>query len=153
MVVRTSALHAGEVLARLILDRRCSNIAIRRRQMMTKVAILPVPTEGGGISYRALAEDKQSQGKTAGEALDALTLKLSNDKAGTLIIVQSQRPDVFFDAAQQQRMAELMKHWRSARDRGETLPDEEQAELEALVEAELRASAYRTDALANDLQI
>jgi hypothetical protein len=64
-----------------------------------------------------------------------------------LIIVQSQRPDCFFDAAQQQRLAELMERWRLARDRGETLPFEEQSELEALVETELRASADRTDAL------
>jgi hypothetical protein len=72
---------------------------------MTKAAILPVPTESGGIFYRAPAGDKRSQGKTAGEALDALTLQLSDDKAGTLIIVQSQRPDCFFDAVQQQRLA------------------------------------------------
>jgi hypothetical protein len=37
---------------------------------MIRVAILPVPTERGDISYRAVAGDKQSQGKTAGEALD-----------------------------------------------------------------------------------
>ncbi len=120
---------------------------------MTKVAILPVPTGKGGISYRALAGDKRSQGKTAGEALDALTLQLSDDKASTLIIVQSQRPDCFFDAAQQQRLAELMERWRLARDRGEILSVEEQSELEALVKTELRASADRTDALVNDLKI
>ncbi len=120
---------------------------------MTKVAILPVPTGKGGISYRALAGDKRSQGKTAGEALDALTLQLSDDKASTLIIVQSQRPDCFFDAAQQQRLAELMERWRLARDRGETLSVEEQSELESLVKTELCASADRTDALVNDLKI
>lgn len=120
---------------------------------MTKVAILPVPTESGGIFYRALSGDKRSQGKTAGEALDALTLQLSDDKAGTLVIVQSQRPDCFFDAVQQQRLAELMEHWRLSRDRGETLPAEEQSELEALVETELLASANRTDALADGLKI
>ncbi|MDM8524294.1 hypothetical protein QUF80_13070 [Desulfococcaceae bacterium HSG8] len=120
---------------------------------MTKVAILPVLSERGSISYRALAGDKRSQGKTAGEALDALTLQLSDDKASTLIIVQSQRPDCFFNAVQQQRLAELMECWRLARDRGETLPAEEQSELEALVETELRASADRTDALVKDFKI
>jgi len=119
---------------------------------MTKVAILPVLTGRGGIYYRALAGDRRSQGKTAGEALDALTLQLSDDKTGTLVIVQSRRPDCFFGAVRQQRMAELMEHWRLARDRGETLPAEEQSELEALVETELRASADRTDALANELK-
>lgn len=119
---------------------------------MTKVTILPVSTKSGGISYRALAGDKRSQGKTAGEALDALTLQLSDDKSSTLIIVQSQRPDCFFDAVQQQRLTELMEHWRFARDRGETLSTEEQSELDALVENELRATTNRTDALVKDLK-
>jgi len=79
-----------------------------------------------------------------GEALDALTAQLSEDDTGTLVIVQNQRPDHFFDAVQQQRMAELMEHWRAARDRGETLPTDEQSELEAMVEAELLASKDRT---------
>ena len=121
-------------------------------KLMTKVAILPVPTERGGISYRALAGDKRSLGRTAGEALDALTIQLSDDKAGTLVIVQNQLPDCFFDAAQQQRLAELMERWRLARDRGETLPFREQSELETLVKSELRASADRTDALVKDLK-
>ena len=119
---------------------------------MTKVAILPVPTESGGISYCALAGDKRSRGKTAGEALDALILQLSDDNASTLIIVQNQRPDCFFNAIQQQRLAELMEHWRLARDKGDVLSAEEQSELEALVETELRASADRTDALLNELK-
>lgn len=119
---------------------------------MTRVAILPVPTEKGDISYRAVAGDKHSQGKTAGEALDALTAQLSEEEASTLVIVQSLRPDRFFNAAQQQRLAELMGRWRAARDRGETLPDDERAELEALVETELRAAAIRAAALADELR-
>src|SRR3712207_5541114 len=103
---------------------------------MTRVAILPIPTDKDSISFRAVAGDKQSQGKTAGEALDALTAQLSEDETSTLIIVQSLRPDRFFDAAQQQRLAELMERWRVARDKGEALPAKEQIELEALVEAE-----------------
>jgi hypothetical protein len=54
---------------------------------MTRVAILPVPTERGIVSYRAVAGAKHSQGSTVGEALDALTPQLSIDEAGTLIIV------------------------------------------------------------------
>jgi len=119
---------------------------------MTRVAILPIPTGRGDVFYRALTRDKRSQGKTAGEALDALTVQLSKDEAGTLIIVQTQRPDSFFNALQQQRLAELMKHWRIARDKGETLPVGEQSELDALVETELRASADRTDALVNEIK-
>lgn len=119
---------------------------------MTKVAILPVPTEKGSVSYCAVAGDKQSHGKTAGEALDALTAQLSEDEAGTLVIVQSLRPDRFFNAAQQQRLAELMGRWRAARDKGETLPVDEQSELEALMQAELRATADRVAALADELR-
>jgi hypothetical protein len=118
---------------------------------MTKVAILPVPTGKGGITYTAVAGNKRSYGATAGEALDALTAQLSGDDNGTLIIVQSRQPDRFFDAAQQQRLAELTDRWRSARDQGQTFPAEEQAELEALVEAELRAAAARAAALADEL--
>ncbi len=89
---------------------------------MTKVSILHIPTEKGNFSYRALAGERQSHGRTAGEALYALTTKLSEDESGTLIIVQSLRPDRFFSAAQQQRLTELMGRWRTARDKGETLP-------------------------------
>ena len=118
---------------------------------MTRVAILPIPTEQGDVSYCAMAGDKQTQGKTAGEALDALTAQLPEDEAGTLIIFQSWRPDRFFGASQQQRLAELMEHWRMARDMGDSLEPDEQSELEALVDAELRASADRAAALANEL--
>ena len=68
---------------------------------MTKVAILPVPSETGEVSYCAVAGDKHSQGKTAGEALDALTPQLSVAESGTLIIVQNLRPDRYFTADQQ----------------------------------------------------
>lgn len=118
---------------------------------MTRVAILPVPTEKGGITYTAVAGSKRSCGKTAGEALDALTAQLSGEENGTLIIVQSQQPDAYFNAAQQQRLAELTNRWRTARDQGQALPPDEQAELDALVEAELQASAARAAALADEL--
>ena len=69
-----------------------------------------------------------------------------------MVIIQSRRPDQFFSAAQQQRLAELMVKWRSARDTGASFSKEEQTELEALVEAEIRASAARTSALADELR-
>ena len=119
---------------------------------MTKVAILPVPAEQGDLSYHAIAGAKHAEGKTAGEALDALTAQLSADEASTLVIVQSLRPDQFFTAAQQEQLAALMARWRTARDQGDTLSVDEQAELEALIEVELRASAARTAALADALR-
>ena len=118
---------------------------------MTKVAILPIPNEQGTLSYRAIAGEKHAQGKTAGEALDALTAQLSADEASTLIIVQSLPPDRFFTAAQQQRLDALMARWRTLRDQGVTMPADEQAELEALIAAELQASAARAAALADAL--
>lgn len=114
---------------------------------MTKVEILPVPTTAGETAYHALAGNKQSHGKTAGEALDALAAQLQDDEAGTLVIVQHHRPDTFFGEAKQRRLAELMARWRSLRDSEDTLSAEEQAELEALVEEEIRASADRTATL------
>jgi hypothetical protein len=40
---------------------------------MTTVAILPISDASGESIYREIAGDKQSIGRTAGEALDALT--------------------------------------------------------------------------------
>jgi len=119
---------------------------------MTKVAILPEPAESGQVTYRAIAGRQQSTGKTAGEALDALTASLPEGEAATLVIVQHQRPDQFFTAEQQTRLNELMARWRSVRDRSAGLPPGEQAELDALVEAEVRAAGERTTALLRELE-
>ncbi|CAD5938909.1 hypothetical protein NO108_02166 [Planktothrix rubescens] len=40
-----------------------------------------------------------------------------------------------------------MNLWRAARDRGQTLSSKQQAELETLVEAELKVATFRTSAL------
>ncbi|HEX6985751.1 MAG TPA: hypothetical protein VF170_10250 [Planctomycetaceae bacterium] len=117
---------------------------------MTLVAILPEPTDDG-VAYRAIAGTKQSLGKTAGEALDALTNQLPEEESGTLVVVQSQQPDQYFTAEQRRRLTELMDRWRAARDLSSSLPADEQAELDALADAELRASAARAAALARDL--
>jgi hypothetical protein len=117
---------------------------------MTRVAILPIPTETG-VAYCAVAGDKRSQGATAGAALDALTAQLPPDGTDTLVIIQSHRPDQFFDKTQQERLAELMARWRSAQETGTAWSEAEQAELKALVEAELRASAARAAAIADEL--
>jgi hypothetical protein len=118
---------------------------------MTTVAILPVSDASGKRSYRAVAGDKQSTGKTAGEALDALTAQLEGTELGTLLIIQSFRPDWFFSAEQQQRLSNLMNLWRTARDRGQILSPEQQSELDSLVEAELKAATARTAALVQQL--
>jgi hypothetical protein len=118
---------------------------------MTRVAILPVPTESGDLLYQAVSGVKHSQGNTAGEALDALTVQLPEDEAGTLVIVQNLRPDPLFGASQQERLATLMARWREARDKGVTMSPDDLAELGALVDAELRASSRRAGMLADEL--
>jgi hypothetical protein len=91
---------------------------------MTKVAILPIPTQQGDLSA---------------------------DETSTLVVVQNLRPDRFFTAAQQQRLEALMARWRTLRDQGASLPADEQAELEALIAAELQASAARAATLVDTL--
>jgi hypothetical protein len=114
---------------------------------MTTIAILPVTDASGEISYRAITGDKQSVGKTAGQALDALTVQLGETESIALLIIQGFRSDQFFNVAQQKRLPELMDLWRTARDRGQVLSPEQQAELDSLVEAELNAATARTAAL------
>jgi hypothetical protein len=60
------------------------------------------------------------------------------------------RPNTFFTAAQQQQLAELMERWRLARDQNQALSADEQSALEGLIEAELLASAARTDISLDD---
>ena len=59
--------------------------------------------------------------------------------------------DSFFTEVQQQRLATLMARWRIARDQEDTLPPEEQEELETLIAAELQASTTRAALLADAL--
>ncbi len=61
------------------------------------------------------------------------------------------RPDQFFTVEQQQRLSELMQHWRDARDKGTALPPDEQAELESLIEAEIEAAKLRAEVTLSEL--
>lgn len=114
---------------------------------MTTVAILPESDPSGQRFYRAIAGKVQATGKTAGEALDALTAQLEDSEFGALLIVQNFRNDRFFSGEQQKRLSELMSIWRTARDRNETIPIDLQAELDNLVQAELQAAIARTENL------
>lgn len=118
---------------------------------MTTIAIVPERPGTPAASYRAIAGKVQSVGKTAGQALDALTEQLGETATGTLVVVQNLRPDSFFNAPQQQRLEDLMRRWREARDGQRRLPAQEQAELEILVDAELTAAAERAAALVREL--
>ncbi|NER34753.1 MAG: hypothetical protein F6J93_12150 [Oscillatoria sp. SIO1A7] len=118
---------------------------------MTAISILSVSAENNTY-YEAVTKNKRSSGKTAGEALDAMLGQLGEEEAGTLVVVQNYRPDRFFSAEQQKRLSELMNRWRDLRKRDLALPPQEQAELNALVEAELNASTMRTAALFEELK-
>lgn len=118
---------------------------------MTKIAIAPVQTKNGNLFFNAIAGNKQTKGKTAGEALDALSEQLGEEEGGTLIIVQNYRSDHFFGVRQQKRLDDLMVLWRTARDKGVKFPLEKQKELDSLVELELLASAKRATELNNEL--
>jgi hypothetical protein len=115
---------------------------------MTTVAILPSVDPRGEKVYRAIAGNKHSMGKTAGQALDALTDQLDQPDFSGLLLIPGFQPDALFNANQQNRLADLMNRWRAARDRGEELPENQNAELEQLVEAELTAATVRTITLA-----
>lgn len=117
---------------------------------MTRVAILPEPSEGG-VRYRAISGEQQSVGSTAGEALDALAAQLPHDKKGTLVVVQNLQADELFTKENRARLEELMTQWRAARDAGTTLPAMEQAELDSLVQQEVAAAGQRAVIMSYEL--
>jgi len=118
---------------------------------MTTIAILPENPGSQTTGYRAVAGNRQAVGKTAGEALDALSSQLDQAESSTLVVVQQLRPDRFFTAAQQERLQELMARWRQAGAGQTALPPAEQAELDALVEAEWRGATERAMAMMRGL--
>jgi hypothetical protein len=118
---------------------------------MTTIAIFPVPSDEGVVSFCAVAGDRRGVGKTAGQALDAVAAALSSDQPGPLVVVRREASDDLFTDQQQQRLQELMRRWRSARDSGTKLPPEEQAELNTLVDSELRAAGERAKRIARSV--
>jgi hypothetical protein len=112
---------------------------------MTTIAV--VPNAGGEAGYRAIADGVEATGDTPGRALDALAECTGPPTGTTLVIVQPAAADEFFTADQQRRLGELMTRWRQARDTGTPFPASEQAELDSLVAAELRAATSRAAAL------
>lgn len=115
---------------------------------MQTISIATIATTNGDRVYRAAIGNQQSTGKTAGEALDALTVKMGGQEINGFFLFQSCEPDQFFTAKQQKRLTELMSVRRTARDHGDTLPAEQQLELDDLIEAELYATAERARAIA-----
>lgn len=119
---------------------------------MTTIAILPESSGGDATIWRAVAGDRESTGKTAGEALDAISAQLDENEISTLVIVQRLQPDRFFSDEQRKRLEQLMARWRDPRNTNGQLPTNEQSELEALVEAELEAATRRAEAVVDELR-
>ena len=109
---------------------------------MTTVAILPgLPGTAAEAGFMAVMGKRQAQGKTAGEALDAITAQFSDDQSASLVLVQSMKPDRFFDAAQQERLQQLMQAWKQAPE--QPVP----SELLEVLDDELKATIERSKAL------
>jgi hypothetical protein len=120
---------------------------------MTTIAILPVEGEDNQTTFSAVTTKHKATGRTVGEALDALTAQLSAEEAAAPVIIQQFRPDQFFSVEQRDRLSTLMSHWRAAREMGDALPPEEQAELEKLVDEEAQGSAERATHILRDLKL
>jgi hypothetical protein len=114
---------------------------------VTTIAIVPENGTEEGTTYRAVSGSLQAVGRTPGEALDAVSRQIGGEKTTTLVIIQEPRLDRFFTAEQRERLEELVSGWRAARETGCELPADEQAELQALVDAELAAARDRAAAL------
>jgi hypothetical protein len=118
---------------------------------MESIAIFPVVSDDGGQSFRAVSKSAQSEGRTAGEALDAVTSSLTPGNSGTVVVIQPMLPDTLFTAEQRSRLGKLLELWRTARDEGHLLAPAEEAELQGLVEAELAAATERGRHFLQDL--
>jgi hypothetical protein len=118
---------------------------------MTRVALSQEPGDAGSLLYRAVAGRNQAMGRTAGEALDALAMQLPREDADTLVIVRNMSPDRFFTAEQRRRLEQLTALRREALAGNSRWNAEDEAELESLIDAEVRAATERAAALFRDL--
>src|SRR5712691_3871219 len=116
------------------------NVVTRRGKTMTSIAMRTENSQAGAPRFRAVAGNRQSVGRTMGEALDALTADWDDDILETAVFIQRLQPDAYFTAAQYHRMQELLT-------RRATLTAEEHVELETLIDAELDATVARTESL------
>jgi hypothetical protein len=118
---------------------------------MTKGAGYHESADPESMRYRAVSGRNQAMGLTAGEALDALASQLSQEDADTLVIVRNMSPDRFFSAEQRSRLEELMALRHETIAGNTLLTAQEEAELDQLVDAEVRAATERATALFHDM--
>jgi hypothetical protein len=98
---------------------------------MQTISIGTIASPNGDRIYRAASGNRQSTGKTAGAALDALTAQMETQEIEGFLLLQNHQPDRlgalrdrFFTAQQQQRLTELLSQWRTARDVGDSFPSD-----------------------------
>ena len=75
---------------------------------MTSITMHTENSQAGTPRFRAVAGNRQSVGRTMGEALDALTADWHDDIQETAVFIQRLQPDAYFTAAQYHRMQELL---------------------------------------------
>jgi hypothetical protein len=100
----------------------------------------PTVTVDEHSQFRATCGGRQGFGSTPQEALERLSSQLGDDVVAPIVIWPYNRGDIYFTAAQHQRLQEL----RSKRPH---LSQREVVELEQLLEAEFEAAIQRTQAL------
>lgn len=118
---------------------------------MTQVLLIHDAVDPETMPYRAVAGGIQAMGRTAGEALDALAARLGSEEAKTLVIVRNLAADRYFSIEQRQRLEQLMARRRQAHNGHAAWTPDDEAELERLVDAELRAATERAEALCREL--
>lgn len=114
---------------------------------MTTVTIAHEPANGMESRFRASSLGREAVGRTAGQALDALTADLDLTANGSTVIIIDARADEFFTADQQRRMMELKLRHRAALDGGPPMPPAELAELQDLALTETEGAGLRTEAI------
>ena len=112
---------------------------------MPSISLRREDEKSGQPRFRATAWDRQSVGRTVGEALDALVATWADDDTTSAVLIQRFRPDDHFTASQHDRQRDLLN--RSA-----TLTTDERAELEGLIDLELDATISRTNCLIRRLE-
>ena len=117
---------------------------------MTTIQILQEAQPQGGWRYRAIYERHHAAGATPGAALDALEDELPAN-SGTVVILQKFKSDRYFEEPQQARLTQLMERLQESRAHGLDLAPSEMAELEALIDLELRATAQRATDIATQI--
>lgn len=111
------------------------------------MSTVSVASEANGSAttiYRARARGKEAYGDTVGQAIDRLPSDVAEGEGPLVVVVQSFRGDRFFTAEQQKRLIELREKANLAHESGGGLPQAEQAELDALIDAELRGATERS---------